>query len=59
MAEVGLDISSEMYKGYGWESLDSPNPNQLSVKLGDKRREPWDREARRRELCEDVMKEQC
>ena len=51
MAEADVDITAETYKEVSLV-LESPNPN-----VEFRRRESWDGDARRRELCEEILRE--
>ena len=52
MAEADVDITAETYKEVSLV-LESPNPD-----VEFKRRGSWDGDARRRELCEEILREQ-
>ena len=51
MAEADIDITAETYKEDSLV-LESPNPD-----VEFRRRESWDGDARRRELCEEILRE--
>ena len=51
MAEADVDITAETYKEDSLV-LESPNPD-----VEFRRRESWDGDARRRELCEEILRE--
>ena len=50
MAEADIDITAETYKEENLV-LESPNPD-----VEFRRRESWDDDSRRRELCEEILK---